>query len=93
MPTLILTGGEGAGRQFQIQGAMFVGREGADISLSDPQVSARHALIRAADGGVEISDLGSESGTFVNGARIDGVRRLNHGDVVTVGTTSFAVDL
>jgi hypothetical protein len=60
-----------------------------DITLTDPNVSRRHAEVRPGDdgiGGHVVIDLGSTNGTKVNGI---GVRshRLQHGDEITVGAT------
>ena len=60
----------------------------SDIALLDPTVSRRHAALTVGDGGVEVRDLGSSNGTFVNGARIE-QSRLAAGDVLTFGKLSF----
>jgi hypothetical protein len=41
---------------------------------------------------MEIEDLGSSSGTYVNDERIEGPRPLRPGDVIRLGMTTFAVD-
>ena len=51
---------------------LIIGRQDSDLLLDDPQVSRRHAVVRAVDGELEVEDLGSANGTFVNGARVDG---------------------
>ena len=68
-----------------------------DISLPEPEVSRRHALISlvvGADGAlaVEIEDQGSTNGTYVNGKKIKAAKGrvpLNHGDVIRVGGHAF----
>jgi pSer/pThr/pTyr-binding forkhead associated (FHA) protein len=77
----------------EIDGDVVIGREGADLTIEDPELSRRHARVRPVDGGVEVEDLGSTNGTFVNGARVTTPRRLTRGDVVRVGQTDFRVDL
>src|SRR5258708_2560386 len=48
-----------------------VGRdEGAQIRMSDPEVSAVHCELRAVNEGVLVRDLGSTNGTFVGGLRV-----------------------
>ena len=42
----------------------------ADLLLSDPKVSRRHASLKVMQGGVQVKDLGSTNGTFADGARI-----------------------
>ncbi|MGO9790463.1 MAG: protein kinase domain-containing protein [Solirubrobacteraceae bacterium] len=58
----------------------------------DPEISRRHARIsRGADRQLEIEDLGSANGTFVNDERIDTPRTLTVGDLVRLGTTVLQV--
>jgi pSer/pThr/pTyr-binding forkhead associated (FHA) protein len=60
-----------------------------DVVLADLDVSRHHAeLRRSADGSVELVDLGSHGGTFVNGQRIT-ARTLAERDVVGIGHTTF----
>jgi len=59
--------------------------------LDDTSVSARHATIRQQSDGVEISDVGSTNGTWVNGVRIQAPQRLEAGDVVVIGSTRWSV--
>lgn len=56
------------------------------ITLTDPNVSRRHAEIRPGDE-IVIVDLGSTNGTKVNGLRIQGERVLVDGDIVSMGST------
>lgn len=82
------------GQQYPLLGAITViGRDDdVDIVLDDGGISRRHSEIRVTNDGphlvAKISDLGSTNGTFVNGERIRSVR-LQDGDRVTVGRTSF----
>jgi Protein of unknown function (DUF3662)/FHA domain len=65
----------------------------ADCVLRDPNVSRHHAeLRRSASGDWTIADLGSTNGIKVNGRRV-GSTRLKSGDKVTLGTTTFQVDI
>ncbi len=77
-----------AGSTFEIDKRMVIGSDSScDISLSDPEVSDEHASIRVHDGAIEIRDLGSRSGTFVNAVRITEPTALGPGDEVRVGST------
>lgn len=59
--------------------------------LSDPTVSARHAVASLNGEHLKLVDLGSTNGTWVNGARTsDNV--LHHGDAVRIGATTLRVD-
>lgn len=55
----------------------------------DEFASGHHARIESQRDGVWILDLGSTNGTFVNGARVDGRRKLREGDVVQIGDTEL----
>jgi pSer/pThr/pTyr-binding forkhead associated (FHA) protein/S1-C subfamily serine protease len=82
---IVVVRGSLAGRRFPVVSELVIGREDADLLLDDPQVSRRHAVVRAVDGGLEIEDLGSANGTSVNGARLDGPQRLRSGDEIAIG--------
>ncbi len=43
-----------------------------DIRLDDSNVANKHARVEPHDGGIEVTDLGSESGTLVDGKAIRG---------------------
>ncbi len=62
-----------------------------NISLSDPNVSRRHAEVRRIGDGYSLVDLGSTNGTEVNGQRIQETALMN-GDVIGVGTTSITFE-
>jgi hypothetical protein len=62
-----------------------------DISLSDPNVSRRHAEVRRIGDGYSLVDLSSTNGTEVNGQRIQETALMN-GDVIGVGTTSITFE-
>jgi pSer/pThr/pTyr-binding forkhead associated (FHA) protein len=55
----------------------------------DEFASGHHARIESQRDGVWILDLGSTNGTFVNGSRLDGRRKLREGDVVQIGDTEL----
>jgi Protein of unknown function (DUF3662)/FHA domain len=65
----------------------------ADCVLRDPNVSRHHAELRRSPFGEwTIADLGSTNGVKVNDRRV-GSTRLNSGDRVTLGTTTFRFDV
>jgi hypothetical protein len=77
---------------------MLIGSTGAtigrsrdcDIVLSDPNVSRRHAEIRAdGRGGWTVHDLGSTNGVKVNGQRANGPAQLQPGDRIALGTADL----
>lgn len=67
-----------------------IGRRGeADLSIAwDPEVSGLHAELQGLSGEWAIVDDGlSTNGTFVNGERVSGRRRLRDGDRIRLGRT------
>jgi pSer/pThr/pTyr-binding forkhead associated (FHA) protein len=68
---------------FVVSGELRIGREpSSDLQLTDLHMSRRHARIVEIAGSIWVQDLGSANGTFVNGERVRGARRLLHGDEV-----------
>jgi pSer/pThr/pTyr-binding forkhead associated (FHA) protein len=67
--------------------ARTIGRStGADFILDAALVSRVHCqLLALGDGALELRDLESTNGTYVNGNRIENAARLSPGDKVQVG--------
>jgi adenylate cyclase len=78
-------------QSFEIKGGapLVVGRAlNSDIPVFDPTISRRHAEVVLDESGVQVRDLGSSNGTYVNGARVDNAR-VAAGDIVTFGKVAF----
>lgn len=60
------------------------------VSIGDPQISARHAVIEARAGEVWVTDLGSTNGTFLDEEKVARAR-LGDGDVLRLGDTTISV--
>jgi predicted component of type VI protein secretion system len=60
-----------------------------DLTLEDEEVSRRHALLTNEGGVFEIGDYRTGNGTFVNGQRVAGKRRIELGDVIGIGKLQF----
>jgi hypothetical protein len=87
-PALVVRSGGGrAGEHFIPQGdRTTIGRSpDNDIFLDDVTVSRKHAVVLQSGGELQIEDLGSLNGTFVNRRRIDAATRLESGDEVQIG--------
>ncbi len=66
--------------------------ENCDFKLGDKSVSSYHAFIcLKGNEGFMVKDLYSEGGVFVNGKRVEEAF-VNPGDVLTIGTLSFAIE-
>jgi len=87
--TLVVTAGQGSGRQTLLSGeAVVIGRSStAQVVVDDVQVSRRHAECRLQAGQWFIRDLGSANGTFVDGRRLgaDEMFPLRPGDRLRLG--------
>jgi pSer/pThr/pTyr-binding forkhead associated (FHA) protein len=81
-----------AGQRVRVETQLVIGRVDADVTIDDPLVSRRHAVIRPSGEALEVEDLGSLNGTWVNGGRLDGRRALHSGDLVQIGGASFEVE-
>ena len=90
--SLIAQSGPDAGRSFLLSAAQnLIGRDSsAQVMLSDPTVSRRHAMIRVEADRTTVADLGSQSGTQVDGERIQGVR-ISVGERVVLGQSEFTL--
>ena len=78
------------GRDYELgAGPLVFGRDaGADIVVAGSDVSRRHAELHARPDGFALVDL-SVNGTYVNGERVSGERRLARGDVIRLGDEEF----
>ncbi len=83
-----------SGRRFYLSGGdLVVGRDpGAGIRIDDPHISRIHAALRRRGRAVYVEDLGSSSGTFVNGQTVTAVRELQPGDIVAFAGVSARFD-
>ena len=87
----VLDGAEG-GRRIEIAERLTVGRgDDAGLLVDDPEISRSHAVFGVTPDGLEIHDLGSLNGTWVNGERITSPTLLTSGDVIKIGTTQIEV--
>ena len=91
---LILIRGSPQGQRiFLNQLEMVIGRDPAvEVSVNDQGVSRRHAVIKKkSEGGIELSDLNSSNGTFVNDKKLHVGQSvlLEKEDMIKVGSTIF----
>jgi hypothetical protein len=93
MPFLIVRSGPRSGERIELVGELVVGRENADLTVHDDEVSRRHLAVRPHQDGVELEDLGSTNGTFVDGARLSAVVVVSSGARVTLGETELEIEV
>ncbi|MFC1935847.1 FHA domain-containing protein [Chloroflexota bacterium] len=89
---LIARSGPDAGKSFtMVQGENAIGRDPeCQILLTDPAVSRRHAMVRRQGDSCIVYDMGSRTGTRVDGETLIG-RDLSAGDVISIGRTEIVL--
>ena len=90
---LVVVSGPDAGKRLVVSGVHSVGRGSAnDLALSDGAVSTRHLLIRLLDhGAVEVTDLASRNGTWIDGSRLTSATAMGPMATVSVGHNTLAL--
>ena len=93
-PRLVAHSGPRKGQTIPLtENEVIVGRESsAGLCLADLSVSRYHCRIRSENGQLQIVDLESLNGTFVNGLPVS-ERSLSHGDQIRIGDSCFSLVL
>jgi two-component system cell cycle response regulator len=89
---VVLASEESTGKMFRLEpGEHIIGRApDATIRLEGPGISRHHArLVCLPDGTVDLEDLGSKNGTFVQGEPLEGPRKLRDGDKLQIGNATI----
>lgn len=85
--------GESFGRVVPLQGRVIAGRgEGCDIVLEATEVSRQHAALEVGPEGVQVEDLDSSNGTFVNGERVR-KKLAGRGDEIAFDKLRFRLEM
>jgi len=85
--------GPGAEEVRDVDREIVIGRAEVDLEVPDAEVSRRHALIRPVEEGIEVEDLGSSNGTFIDGQRVEGKRTVTRAATLRVGTTELRLEV
>lgn len=88
MPSLFVIQGRDQGKRIELDRPLIsVGRDAScTVQLNDTEVSRKHDELKLNGATVEILDLGSSNGTFVNGKRVQRTELVS-GDRIQVGRT------
>jgi hypothetical protein len=97
-PRLVIDiGGESEAARYEIdEFPCVIGRaDDADVVVSDPGVSRRHAVLSESGGAFAVSDNNSANGVSVNDKRLKAGerRRLKDGDVIAMANTTILVEI
>jgi len=89
--SLVLLKSNGTHKSFDLPSSVTVigRRHDCDLRIPLPTVSRRHCELTQNGDTLEIIDLDSKGGTFVNGARIDGQTTIKAGDAIKIGPLTF----
>ena len=87
---VIVSGSDSIGKMYRVEHRIVLGRSPrCDVQIEESGVSRQHAALECtADGIVQIVDLGSLNGTFVNGEPVSR-RTLQDGDMIQIGDTTI----
>ena len=90
---LKVVGGKNDGRKIKISvPEFFIGRgEEAHLRPSSELISRLHCVIRLKDGRVEVEDLESRNGSFINNKQLTGIHQAKSGDRLRVGRLNFEI--
>jgi pSer/pThr/pTyr-binding forkhead associated (FHA) protein len=92
MARLRITNGPLAGQTVEVTDEIVIGRENADLEIDDAEISRRHAAVRRLERTLEVEDLGSSNGTFVDGKQIDAPTPVGGGAEIKLGRTVLTVE-
>ncbi len=81
---------KGLVRKFE-KASVILGRQGADISLNDPEVSRHHCLLEVKESYINLKDLDSTNGTFFDDERVRAAM-LQDGGEFRIGTSIIRVN-
>jgi pSer/pThr/pTyr-binding forkhead associated (FHA) protein/tetratricopeptide (TPR) repeat protein len=92
-PKLLVRSGAEVGQSFDLSNNPLIGRGSeCEITLSEATVSHRHARVQYIDNKLSIMDIGSKSGTRVNGKLIDKPTQLKDGDKIQLGEVTLEIE-
>jgi len=85
--------GPDSGKIFNLEFAdIIVGRQGADVSLNDPEISRQHCQLEIRDKFIQLKDLDSTNGTYFDEERVRAAM-LRDGTEFRVGNSTLKVSL
>src|SRR3954471_15314697 len=94
MPSLVFLAGPIAGRRYRLaDGEYVIGRRSdCQIFVPDMRVSRQHARLWKNEDDWLLEDLGSNNGTYVNGARLPHSTAVRDGDEIMIANNRIRVE-
>ena len=92
---LVLFKKNGSQKSFALPSSLTVvgRRHDCDLCIPLMDVSRRHCQLDQNSEALEVRDLGSRNGTFLNGRRVDGETPVNAGDYLQIGPLVFQLQI
>ena len=90
MARLRVVSGPLAGQTIDVETEVVIGREDTDLTIDDVELSRRHAVVRRHASRLQVEDLGSTNGTYLNEEQLDGPQPLHPGDRIRIGDCEFS---
>src|SRR5437879_10374233 len=91
---IVVESGLEQGRAAEVANEVLIGSApSCDLSIQGQDVFPRHALARAGEGMLTLTDLGTPAGSFLNGERLSGPRAAAPGDRIRIGDATLEVTL
>ena len=88
--TVVAALGHEPGDVIDVTEGVTMGRgDAADINVDDPFASSAHARIYARGDFMQLEDMGSTNGTYLNGRPVRGAERLKEADSIRIGDTEY----
>ena len=81
-----------AGQTIEVENELVIGRQESDVTIDDLELSRHHAVVRRHANRLQVEDLGSSNGTFVDGTRIEEPTLLGGGAEIRIGATVLVVE-
>jgi len=93
--SLVLLKKNGAYKAFPLPSAVTVigRRSDCDLRIALPMVSRRHCELSLNKNAMEVRDLESRGGTFLNDKRVDGQTTIKAGDYLRIGPLIFVCQI
>ncbi len=94
LPKFVLRGVSGVyfGKTFPLRGKTSLGRHSDnDIFVNVDGISRKHAAITVTGDGLELEDMGSSNGTFLNGNEVNEKTALKIGDEIKLDNIRFLI--
>ena len=89
---IVVESGLDQGEAAEVTEELLIGSaDSCDFPLRGRDVSARHALVRGGLGTATLTDLGTPTGTFLNGMRLIGSLAVVPGDHIRIGDETLEV--